>query len=117
MNKETFNITKAELGNLIKEYRERKGITIRKACKLINVETSDMEAIEGGFALGKLISKQTGKPTTLFYTLAGLYALDTMEIFSLKSYLCAMFHFAPPSKNGPGGKDEFSTNELDCVNK
>ena len=104
MKKETQKITKTELGNLIKEYRERKGITIRKACKLINVEPNDMEAIEGGFALGKLISKQTGKPTTLFYTLAGLYALDTVEIMTLKTYLCDLFHFAPPPKNGPNGE-------------
>lgn len=96
--------SKGQIGNLIRQYRERKGITTRKASKLISVEQSEIEAIEGGYALGKLISMQTGKPTKLFYTLAGLYALDTVEILTLKTYLCDIYHLAPPPKNGPDGE-------------
>lgn len=113
--KKKSSVSKKDIGNLIKEYRERKGITIRKASKLISVSIEDIEAIEGGFALGKLISMQTGKPTKLFYTFAGLYALDTVEILTLKTHLCDLYHFAPPPKNGPDG--EFFIDEMDCVNK
>lgn len=116
MKKETFSFTKTQLGNLIKQYRERKGITTRKASKLINVPQEDIEAIEGGFALGKLISKQTGRPTTLFYTLAGLYALDTMEIFALKAHLCNMFHLEPPKKAHAEVLEGFSTEDK-CINE
>ena len=116
MKKETFSFTKTQLGNLIKQYRERKGITTRKASKLINVPQEDIDAIEGGFALGKLISKQTGKPTTLFYTLAGLYALDTMEIFALKTHLCNMFHLEAPKKTHEEVQNKFLTEDK-CINE
>ena len=104
--------TKEYIGILIKGYRERKDISHRKVSKLINISEEDMREFEKGLGLGKLISMQTGKPTRLFYTIAGLFALDTAEILVLKTALCEVFHLAPPPPNGPRGESLFTDDNI-----